>query len=184
MQYKITICSILIGMLLGSIQALACWIAIEPEIYASECPIIISGTIAKTDGLISDKYFDGYDIAYIKIRKVFKNVLKGVDLNKGQNFSVQMSPIRKNIGVSTDIRYQVGKKGIWLVYLDSKGNFHIDFHPVQFQPLKKEKELRKKGTFITETELTEDGKKITKLYTIDEWIAHVKVERESRKTKN
>jgi len=184
MKYKFTLCFILISVLIAGIQALACWIAVAPEVYAQDCPIIISGKIIKTDETISDA-LDGYDMAYIKVRKIFKNTLKEIELQEGKSFAVRMAPIRKNSGVSTDIRYAAGKDGIWLISMYEKERFSIASHPVQYQPLNNEKELNRKGAFIIEQVTLEDGNKTTRLFTMDEWITHVKTKWEkSRKAKN
>jgi hypothetical protein len=52
-----------------------------------------------------------------------------------------------NVRVSTDLRYKIGTRAIWMLQFGKDGAWHVNLHPVQQQPIEKEAELAKKGAF-------------------------------------
>ena len=120
-------------LVLGVQPSDGCWRAIEPSAFASACPIVVSGTIARIDRYAGD-HERGHDIAYIAIHRVIKNDLKDEPLQAGGHVQAKMCSSRNRVRVSTDIRYELGTAGIWLLAMANDGSLHIDKHPVQRQP--------------------------------------------------
>src|SRR5262245_15002341 len=125
----------------------ACWRGIEPSAFASTCPIIVSGTIARVDPY-SGEAERGHDIAYIATHQILKNDLSDEPLRVGGHVKAKMCSRNNRVHTSTDLRYELGASGIWLITMAKDGSFHIDQHPVQRQPQDKPfvmRELRNIG---------------------------------------
>src|SRR5688572_29613949 len=93
-------------LVLTAPAASACWTAIDPGAFASDCPIIIRGVIvavaeAAPGGDRSD------DLAGIKVLEIHKNELKDVPLKVGDTFTVRMISRNNRMRTSTDINYPV-----------------------------------------------------------------------------
>lgn len=115
----------------------ACWSAIDPGAYASDCPIIITGKIvAVAEAPPGGARLD--DRASIRVDGIYKNELKDLGLKVGDIFTVQMVSLNNRSRTSTDINYPIGTEARWLIYLNTKGEFRVDQHPVQKQSIKDE----------------------------------------------
>lgn len=119
-------------------SASACWVAIKPEHYAAGCPVIVRGTIvavevSKEEGT-GEKRVD--DLAEIEITEVVWNEFKDVPLKAGGKLKVRMVSATKNsLRTSIDLNYPVKTEALWLLSVDDAGEFRIDRHPVQKQPI-------------------------------------------------
>ena len=140
----------------------ACWRALDADAFASNCPIVVSGTIARID-IYSGAAERNHDIAYIAIHKILKNDLKDEPLFIGGHVKAKMCSSKNRVRVSTDIRYELGTGGIWLITMAPDGSFHIDQHPVQRQP--QDKPFRMRELFS----VGKDGNIIGR-YTRTEWL--------------
>jgi hypothetical protein len=147
---------------LGVASSEGCWRAIEPSAFASTCPIVVSGTIARIDPYAGDAE-RGHDIAYIAIHQILKNDLNDEPLRVGGHVKAKMCSTRNRVRVSTDIRYELGTGGIWLITMAKDGSLHIDQHPVQRQPQDKPFVMRELVS------VTRDGTIIGR-YTKKEWL--------------
>jgi hypothetical protein len=110
-----------------------CWAEIDPGAFADDCPIIIRGTIISVkEAAPGQQRAD--DIASIKVAAIVRNELKDVGLKVGDIFQVRMISRNNTQRVSTDLNYPVQTEALWLVVLNTNGDFRIDQHPVQKQP--------------------------------------------------
>ncbi len=164
---RLKLLSILCLLTFGTF-AEACFMSYKPETYARQCPIIVVGEITEIKDPKLDKpyYFDNVQI---KVEKVLKDVLKDVEVKPGKSLTVKMPSASNKTMISTDLRYPVGKRGVWLIVLTKDGSLHIDRNPVQLQPIDDEAKIRKAGNFKTETRLTKEGE-TTEIYTKKEWL--------------
>ena len=166
MQFK-RILLILVGFLPSS-HAVACWKGVEPRGFASRCPIVVTGTITKIDaGCPCDN--PSYDIAHITISAIHKNRLKDVPLSNGSVIQVRMAARDAKIKTSTDLRYPLKDKALWLIVLDANGQFSLNSHPVQRQPLDKDPK-----TLLGELFNMDKTGKWIGTHTKAEWIAWLK----------
>src|SRR5207244_1335286 len=99
-------------LMLGVQSSEGCWRAIEPSAFASTCPILVSGTIARIDAYCGEQE-RGHDVAYIAIHQILKNDLKDEPLRVGGHLKAKMSSSKNRVRVSTDIRYELGTGGLW-----------------------------------------------------------------------
>ena len=107
----------------------------------------------------------GHDIAYIAIHRVIKNDLKDEPLQAGGHVQAKMCSSRNRVRVSTDIRYELGTAGIWLIAMANDGSLHIDKHPVQRQPQDRPFVMRE--VFSVDKHAAMVGR-----YTRTEWLQH------------
>lgn len=156
---RISFLSLLLLLFLSVIShpCFSCFIYIEAKEFAKSCPVILSGKIVRIEVTPSVNGASQV-IAYIKISKIHKNILKDVGLTIGEEFPVYMSAIHSNYEDSTEIRYCLDTQGIWLITLDENGLFRINSHPVQYQCSQKEKELKKNKVFrVDDRKLRKEG---------------------------
>lgn len=121
-------------------ELMASWAAVPLEILADEADVIVEGKVVE----IADAGFNvgtrPYDVAVVEITTVLKN-LSGKQIKQVR----VAQPAKSMIGLSTDIRYQVGQSGIWMLVADSdaKRNAYWASHPSQYQAVAKKDELTK-----------------------------------------
>ncbi len=118
--------------------AAGCFIGYSPEVYAEQCPVIVRGKIVSVD-VAKDEGDDKKrvdDTADVEITEVVKNEFKDVPLKAGGKLKVRMVSDTKNrLQSSTDLHYPAKTEALWLVAVDDAGEFRIDLHPVQKQPI-------------------------------------------------
>jgi hypothetical protein len=133
-------------VLLASTLSLACWKGRDPVQFGRACPVIVTGTIVdiETPDMLPPR---GEDTAVITIHKVHKNIVADQPLRVGSVVRAKMHSFKNQLRVSTDLRYPMGTKAIWLLDFGKDGAWHINLHPVQQQPVEKEQELQQKGAF-------------------------------------
>jgi hypothetical protein len=161
-------------VLLNAGPARACWGAIDPSGYADECPIIVRGQIVAV--IQAEPGQDrADDLARIRVAEIQRNELKDVPLKVGDLFTVRMISKNNRLRTSTDLNYPVATDALWLIKLTAKGEFRIDLHPVQKQPVEAklrlalgERKAGKKG------EPEEPAGRLTK----QQWIAEVRAQAE------
>lgn len=147
--------------------ALACWVAIKPDVYAAGCPVIVRGKIVAVEVSAEEgtgeKRVD--DIAEIEITEVVWNEFMDVPLKAGGRLKVRMVSATKNsFRESTDLNYPVKTVALWLLMVDDTGEFRIDCHPVQKQPVDAKidpKAYRMKGRKVLK-EKPAEGKPVEK----------------------
>lgn len=144
------------GLLLLAAQTLtaSCWTGYPQSVIGCRAPIIVLGEIvaidtATAEGVERDtrRYFDG---ARIKVEKIYKNALKDVTVAEKEEITAFMhSTNQATPGIklkpgyqvvhqcSTDIKYKVGTRGVWFLFLKDDGKFYINRHPQQRLPLEK-----------------------------------------------
>ncbi|MFO0967620.1 MAG: HEAT repeat domain-containing protein [Gemmataceae bacterium] len=111
-----------------------CWTEIDPGAFAGECPVVIRGRIVSvTEAPKGGERLD--DLARIKVTEVRRAELKDVPIKEGDLFTVHMISKNNRLRTSTDLNYPIGTEALWLVKLTAKGEFRIDVHPVQKQPV-------------------------------------------------
>src|SRR3954468_13544293 len=108
--------------LLAAAPAPACWMAVDPAVFARGCPVIVRGPIvAIDDGPAGRDRAD--DVAHVRVDEVVRNDLTDVPLKAGDRLAVRMVSARSRVRESTDLRYPVGTEAIWLVVLTARGEF-------------------------------------------------------------
>ncbi len=109
----------------------------------SQNPVVVAGKIERIKRATPSKEETGrperlYDIAYIKVAKVLKNELEDSPIQPGAEIPLSM-PSLHGPRRSTDISYDEGTEGIWILRYS-----HDVFwagHPMALQPLSKEQEV-------------------------------------------
>ncbi|MBI1829910.1 MAG: HEAT repeat domain-containing protein [Planctomycetes bacterium] len=117
---------------IASLSWAGCFAGLDPGMFAEGCPIIVAGTIEEIVEAAPARE-GALDTAKIRIDVINRNELTDVPLKGGDLLAVKMISKNNQFGSSTDIRYPVKTKAVWLVLLTSKGEFRIDRHPVQKQ---------------------------------------------------
>ena len=171
---------IAVALFSGSACSVAggCWAELDPGGFAARCPIIIRGSIVSVTEAASGQ-LRADDLATIKVVDIRRNELKDVPLKVGDTFTVRMISRNNTQRTSTDLNYPVGTEAVWLVVLNTKGEFRIDTHPVQKQPIKGMEKLR-----FDAKRISKEGKKnepnLDGSMTKGEWIAREIREKERR----
>lgn len=159
----LAIVALLVACVYGRAQA--CWVALDPHAFAQECPVIVSGTIERID--VAPAAGDAtFDMAQIRVAVVHRNLLSDVEVKAGQLFGARMNGRNSRLVASTDLRYEIGTAGTWMVVLGEDGGFSIHRHPVQLQRPDKD------GTWWGDAQFRGDLDRAQ--MTLKEWIASVK----------
>jgi hypothetical protein len=126
---------LLLALVLVSVAprgALALWEALDPSYVASTCPVVVTGEIVEiTEGAV-EAGGRLLEVARIKVAEVRKNLLDDVDVKPGALIDARMQS-RKGGLRTGDLRYPVGTKAMWMLYLDADGAFYINRRPEQCQ---------------------------------------------------
>ena len=157
-RYGLAAAALITILVLATAPANASWALIDPVHYAGRCPIIITGEIVNIDpprvdqrqGTINtadDERNRVYDVAHIKVAKVHKSVLSDVKVEVGGEFLARMHSTTDRTVTSNDLKYPVGTRAIWLIYLAGDGAFYISKRPEQQQSVKAELALDRAGAF-------------------------------------
>jgi hypothetical protein len=149
------ICLVVLVLLLSPDIEAGCWESYPQSVIANSAPIIVLGEItaidtAKAEGKDREKlrYLDG---ARIKVERVCKNALSDLPVERESEILVWMHSTNLTIPgsetkegqhlqyqTSTDIRYKMGARGIWFLFLKADGKLYINVHPQQCIALEKE----------------------------------------------
>jgi len=137
------------------------WASHDPESIAAECPVVVTGEIVKIDegtglsdgwvanyGSIDDPTVKGplrvVDVACIKIVAIHKNLIDA-PIQVGGIVHARMCSRKDDYHVSLDLRYKLGTKAMWMLYLGDDAKFYINYRPEQKQPVGSEKTIRLAG---------------------------------------
>ena len=119
----------------------ASWIALplETVITQSHVVVIAEVTAIKTSAPSdsSDRY--QYDVGSLTVQKVLWNSLTNHSIKAMESIPLSMPSANNRLRVSTDIRYKVGKKGVWMLQL--RDNTFWATYPMDFQPLSEEQRI-------------------------------------------
>jgi hypothetical protein len=129
------------AMLLGGLTAWACWIAVPLESLVASADVIVVGKIGKIERAPGKADYE-YDRATIEVRAV----IKGRHLVEKLSGTTERVPLwfpaeTNRLRVSTDLRYEKGQRGVWLLTLH-RGRLMAK-RPDSLQPLKKRGDIRK-----------------------------------------
>jgi hypothetical protein len=122
--------------------AAAIWVAVPLEVLVDEAHLIVEGTVTE----VKAPGFDVPDmrpqeLAVVKIDSVLK-ALPHVAPKGGKPAEIGiLQPARGGLAVSTDLRFAVGQKAIWLVKKDPALGAYRVSHPSQIQPAPEKKKL-------------------------------------------
>jgi len=138
MKTKLTIA---FGVMVAS-AAIASWIDLSLEKVIQQSHVVVIGEI--THVTAADPPKDGimyqYDVADITVKEVLFNNLTNRVVAPKQNLPLSMPSVKNRARMSTDIRYEVGARGIWILELRD-GTFWATY-PKDYQPMSSEKEIR------------------------------------------
>ncbi len=166
------------GLGLPAGRAPGCWKGIDPQAFAWRCPVIVTGTITHIDtGCPADD--PTHDTAHITVSAVHKALLKDLPVRARGEVWVRMSARHAKVRRSTDLWYPVGTTALWLLELREDGFPHVDTHPVQRQPVGKEREVTR-GELVR---VSGPGGGGTGTHTRAEWIARMRRDTEGGKDK-
>lgn len=140
--------ALILCMFLVSVSPVrALWAPVPLEILVDEADLIVTGKVAKIqNGFVLDGR--NYDVAVLEVTKTLKALPAA-----GKPKQVHIAqPAPGGLAVSTDIQFQAGQEGVWLLRKDSDRDVFWARHPFQFQEAAKQKEL---------TELVAQREKVT-----------------------
>ncbi len=94
--------------------SLACWRPVPLKELIQESHVVVIGEITSITVAAppqEEKQYQ-FDFGEITIQEVLFNTLTNKPLKPNQKLSLSMPSIRNRLQISTDIRYEVGKRGI------------------------------------------------------------------------
>lgn len=115
----------------------ACWIDIPLEDVVQGSPLVVVGEIKRIKTAPRSRY--AYDTAFIKVERILKNSGLKTPQEAGEKIPLAMPSINNRNRTSTDIRYQKGQRGVWILEFH-KGKFWATY-PKDFQDVEQEKEI-------------------------------------------
>ena len=124
---------VVVSLLVADVCHAWIWDARDPAHVARNAPVIVTGEIVSID--VADPGTRVFDVAHIKISRVHKNLLSGVQVKTGKEINVRMVGKNCRTRISTDLRYPVGTKALWLIFLEKDGHFYISKRPEQRLPV-------------------------------------------------
>jgi len=121
--------------------AAACWIEVTLESLVAAADVIVVGKIVKVERAPGRADYE-YDVGTIAVREV----IKGRDVLERLSGSAKLVPLSfpaatNRLRVSTDLRYEKGQAGVWLLTL--RHGRLMALRPDALQPLAKRAEIRK-----------------------------------------
>jgi len=133
--------SILFALMVAS-AAVARWAELPLEKVVRQSHVVVIGEITNITVAPPPEEIDQYqfDVADITVQEVLLNTLTNQVIKPKQELPLSMPSIRNNVQISTDIRYKIGSKGIWILEFRDKTFWAT--YPKDFQPMSAEKEVR------------------------------------------
>ena len=127
--------------LLSASTVWACWIEVPLESLVTSADVIVVGKIVEIRRAPGHAEYE-YDLGTIKVREV----IKGRDVLEKLTGTAKRAPLwfpaeTNRLRVSTDLRYDKGQTGVWLLTL-RQGRL-MAARPDSLQPLQKRREIRK-----------------------------------------
>jgi hypothetical protein len=127
------------------------WQNYPQSVIGSHAPIIVLGEIVAVDVAKGQEKELGtlrfLDRATIRVERVYKNALSDLAVKDeigaymhSTDMSVPGSSRKGEVqrySTSRDLRYRVGTRGVWFLFLTPEGNLVIHRHPQQLLPLEK-----------------------------------------------
>lgn len=132
-----------IGMMLCGLwagNAAACFALVPLEMVVSNSPVVIVGEMIEIKSAKPKEGERAFDIAYIRVEKVLKNTLPNYPIKVGDKMPLSMPSAKNSMMATTDIRYPVKTKGIWILDLENQTFWAT--YPGDHQPAEKEEEIR------------------------------------------
>lgn len=132
---------LVIATLMAS-TAFACWEDIPLDEVIQNSDVVIIGEITSINVAEPPKQAEQYqyDIAQITVQKVILNTLKNKVIEPNQKLPLSMPSINNKLHLSTDLRYRIGKKGIWILKFQN-GKFWAKY-PKDYQPMSSKEKIR------------------------------------------
>jgi hypothetical protein len=132
---------LLLGILVLGKVAHSCWAAWPLEKVVNRNPLIVVGKIEKIEVAQPRGNDRVYDTAFIKVRKVLKNNVKGANIKPGVLIPLSMPSVKNKTRMSTDLTYKQGTDGVWLLSYDKARKAFATGRPDELQPLAKEQKI-------------------------------------------
>ncbi len=152
--------------LMAAATGLASWMALDPSSVADTCPVVVTGEIVKVAEAAAEAGGRVLDVARIRIAEVRKNLIVETDAKPGELIEARMHSRKDKIRTSNDLRYPVGTKAMWMLYLGEDGAFYINRRPEQCQ---RDEETAKRIVLTRMAYATVAGR--PRPFTREEWIA-------------
>ena len=140
---RLLVLSCIVGCLisLGAGESLASWLDVPLDEVVRTSPVVVTGKITeiKPAGEPTNENEFQYDTAFITVAKVLKNDLKDKKIKAGDKLPLSMPAASNKMIVSTDIRFEKGREGVWILELQ-KETFRATY-PKDYQALSEEKKI-------------------------------------------
>jgi hypothetical protein len=117
------------AVLLFSAPAAACWINVTLEGRLREASLVVVGEVVVVERSASGETYD-HDRATLAVRRVLKG---GELVPRSRRVVVRFPSVNNQVRVSTDIRYDKGDRGVWLLTRD--GESFEAAHPLGLVPI-------------------------------------------------
>jgi hypothetical protein len=120
----------------------ACWVKRPLLAVISEAKVIVVGKVVRVQRARSGLPFD-YDTAVIAVQEVLKGRWSlPLDAAAPSEVRVAFPSVHNTVRRSTDIRYQRGQRGVWLLRSRGRDPRFLADCPQALQPLDKVEEIR------------------------------------------
>lgn len=122
---------------------LACWKDVPLKTIIKKSPVIVIGEITRIKSAKPPFSEDEqkFDTAFITVTEVLKNDLPKYNIKVGDKLPLSMPSAKNVVKCSTDLIYELGIKGIWII--DYRDKSFWATYPKDFQRMEEEKNIRK-----------------------------------------
>ena len=114
----------------SSVQALSVATTVEQDV--TRTPLIVRGKIEKIRYAKPSEY--SYDIAYVRVVRVFKSRMNNSNIKSGALIPVLMPSISNKYSLCGDVYYKLGAEKVWMLsYETGKGaySYRSGAYPVE-----------------------------------------------------
>jgi hypothetical protein len=122
-------------------EAAACWITAPLPAVVEVSEVIVSGRITRV-ARAERPSPRGFDVATIGIAEVLKGADVLADRGHTRSLPLHFPAVSNTIRLSTDLHYEEGQRGVWLLRRDEAGRFLAD-RPEALQKPEKLAEIRR-----------------------------------------
>ena len=142
-------------------SALACWVELPLEKVIQQSHVVVIGEITSITIADPPKTEDQYqfDVADITVQEVLLNTLTNRVIKPKHELPLSMPSTQNKHDISTDIRFKIGQKGIWILELKDKTFWAT--YPKDFQPMSAEREVRTVTKKLNEELSKSGGRRLT-----------------------